>query len=219
MAHRLYGSRWHGIAIGLLSTFAGLAAAELVVGLVRGANSPVVPVGQEVIDAVPPAVKDWAIEWFGTADKAVLIIGTLLSLAVIGSIVGNLAVKGQRASAYAVTAVVGVIGVFAVWMRPAPDLGKMLPPIVGTLASIAVIWWLSPRDLGAERVERPDPDEMLVPVDGESVRASVPTAAVPRRSFLQLLTWIPPPEVLPRSRACFPSRGPIVLSHGPSRAS
>jgi hypothetical protein len=92
-----YGSRWHGIAIGLLSTFAGLAAAELVVGLVRGAASPVVPVGQEVIDVVPPAVKDWAIAWFGTADKAVLIIGTMLFLAVIGSIVGNLAVKGNRA--------------------------------------------------------------------------------------------------------------------------
>ena len=72
------------MAIGLLSTFAGLAVAELIVGLVRGANSPVVPVGQEVIDIVPPAVQDWAIEWFGTADKAVLIIGTLFSLAVVG---------------------------------------------------------------------------------------------------------------------------------------
>ncbi len=38
----------------------------------------------------------------------------------------------------------------------------MLPPIVGTLASIAVIWWMSPRDVGPERLERPDPDEMLV---------------------------------------------------------
>ncbi|MEJ7799687.1 MAG: hypothetical protein WKF60_04155, partial [Ilumatobacter sp.] len=89
--NELYGSRWHGIAIGLLSTFAGLATAELIVGLVRGAVSPVVPVGQEVIDVVPPAVKDLAIAWFGTADKAVLIVGTVLSLAVIGSIVGNLA--------------------------------------------------------------------------------------------------------------------------------
>ncbi|NNE12726.1 MAG: molybdopterin-dependent oxidoreductase, partial [Ilumatobacter sp.] len=96
-------------------------------------------------DIVPPAVKDWAIDWFGTADKAVLVIGTLLSLAVIGSIVGNLAVKGNREAAYAVTVVVGAIGVFAVWMRPAPDLGRMLPPIVGTIASLATIWWLAPR--------------------------------------------------------------------------
>ena len=28
MNHKLYGSRWHGVALGLLSTFAGLAAAE-----------------------------------------------------------------------------------------------------------------------------------------------------------------------------------------------
>ncbi len=170
MAHRLYGSRWHGVAIGLLSTFAGLATAELMVGLVRGAASPVVPVGQEVIDVVPPAVKDWAIDWFGTADKAVLILGTLLSLAVIGSIVGNLAVRGMRSAAYTVTTVVGLIGVFAVWMRPAPTFGKMLPPIVGTLASLAVIWWLAPRSIddvspAAIVDDRDDPDEAVPPGD------------------------------------------------------
>ena len=94
MSHRLYGSPWHGIALGLLSTFAGLAVAELMTGLVKGASSPVLPVGQEIIDVVPPGVKDWAIETFGTADKAVLILGTVISLAVIGSIVGILAVRG-----------------------------------------------------------------------------------------------------------------------------
>jgi DMSO/TMAO reductase YedYZ molybdopterin-dependent catalytic subunit len=173
-----------------LSTFAGLAVAELMVGLVRGANSPVVPVGQEVIDIVPPAVKDWAIDWFGTADKAVLIIGTLLSLAVVGSIVGNLAVKGNRAAAYAVTAIVGVIGVFAVQMRPAPSFGKMLPPIVGTLVSILVIWWLSPRDLGvggeltgdesSDRAERLEPN--LAPA---STAGGLFASPVQRRNFMQ----------------------------------
>ena len=178
------------MAIGLLSTFAGLAVAELIVGLVRGANSPVVPVGQEVIDIVPPAVKDWAIDWFGTADKAVLIIGTLFSLAVVGSIVGNLAVKGNRASAYAVTAVVGLIGVFAVQMRPAPTFGKMLPPILGTLMSLLVIWWLSPRDVGP--LAAPDDglpaDEDAGATEGHDgipVSGSAFTGPVQRRNFLQ----------------------------------
>ena len=195
MNHRLYGSRWHGVAIGLLSTFAGLAVAELIVGLVRGANSPVVPVGQEVIDIVPPQVKDWAISWFGTADKAVLIIGTMISLAVVGSIVGNLAVKGNRAAAYAVTGIVGMIGVYAVWMRPAPSLGKMLPPIVGTIVSMLVIWWLSPRDVGVGVTRTAGPtrpaaasmeastDEaevIVVPIGADS-----PIGAPGRRSFLQ----------------------------------
>ena len=96
MQHRLYGSRWHGVAVGLLSTFAGLAAAELMAGLVRGASSPVVAVGQEVIDAVPRSVKEWAIDQFGTNDKVALIVGTVVVLAVIGSVVGMLAVGGHR---------------------------------------------------------------------------------------------------------------------------
>jgi DMSO/TMAO reductase YedYZ molybdopterin-dependent catalytic subunit len=186
MIHRLYGSRWHGVAIGLLSTFAGLAAAELIVGLVRGASSPVLPVGQEVIDVVPPAVKDWAIDWFGTADKAVLIIGTLLSLAVIGSIVGTLAVQGNRTAAYAVTVVVGVIGAWAVTVRPAPTFGRLLPPIVGTLVSLGVIWWLAPRDVGAA------PSSAGARDDGPPGRSDdvplSPVAPVPpvgRRSFLR----------------------------------
>ena len=189
MQSGLYGSRWHGIAIGLLSTFAGLAAAELIVGLVRGANSPVVPVGQEVIDVVPPAVKDWAIDWFGTADKAVLILGTIFSLAVIGSIVGNLAVKGSRGAAYLVTSVVGLIGVWAVTMRPAPTFGKMLPAIVGTVASIAVVWWLSPRDVGvaATSIDEAGDDPSgsgLLPT-GTAAFGAGRIAPVARRNFLQ----------------------------------
>jgi DMSO/TMAO reductase YedYZ molybdopterin-dependent catalytic subunit len=210
MESRLYGSRWHGVLLGLLSTFAGLAVAELVVGLVRGASSPVLPVGQEIIDIVPPAVKDWAIAWFGTADKAVLILGTVFSLAVIGSVVGILAVRGNRPSAYAVTIVVGLTGMWAVTMRPDPTFGKVLPPIIGTIASIAVIWWLAPRTAALPTTARLDPvrddagdgdhvgDRVGDPANpapvagagdrtdaGETVLAPVPAFTAPRRGFLQ----------------------------------
>ena len=131
--------------LGLLSSAAGLAAAELVVGLVSGSASPVVPVGQEVIDRVSPSVKDWAIDTFGTADKAVLVIGSLIVLAVIGSIVGILAVRGHRNEAFIVVLFTGLIGVLAVLQRPAPSLAKMAPALVGTAVSIATLWWLSER--------------------------------------------------------------------------
>ena len=186
MAHRLYGSAWHGVALGLLSTFAGLAVAELMTGLVKGASSPVLPVGQEIIDVVPPAVKDWAIDTFGTADKAVLILGTILSLGVIGSIVGILAVRGARSAAYAVTGVVGLIGVWAVSMRPAPTFGKMLPAIVGTLVSIAVLWWLSPRSIDVEPEPSADvPETEHGPVDAARTSTElVPVAGSTRRGFV-----------------------------------
>jgi len=189
MGTRLYGSGWHGIALGLLSTFAGLAAAELVTGLIRGASSPVLPVGQEIIDIVPIEVKNWAIDTFGTADKAVLILGTVLSLAVVGSIVGVLAVRGARTAAYAIIAVVGAIGVYAVAMRPAPTFGKLLPPILGTLVSIAVIWWLSPRIAQPASVPVGDPDATSadpvgLDVPGPTTIELVPIAGATRRGFV-----------------------------------
>lgn len=156
MNRRLYGPRRLGVVLGLVATAAGLAAAELVVGAVRGASSPVLPVGQEVIDVVPPVVKDWAIAWFGTADKAVLIIGTFVVLAVIGSGVGMLAMSGRRVAATVLVSLVGVIGVSAVLARPAPAIGKVLPPIVGAAVSVAVLWWLTPRRHDAPETE---PDE------------------------------------------------------------
>jgi DMSO/TMAO reductase YedYZ molybdopterin-dependent catalytic subunit len=131
------------VILGLLSSGAGLAAAELVVGLVRGSASPVVPVGQEVIDRVSPSIKDWAIETFGTADKAVLVLGSLIVLAVIGSVVGILAVRGRRSEASIVALFTGLIGVLAVLQRPAPSFGKMAPALVGTIVSIATLWRLT----------------------------------------------------------------------------
>jgi DMSO/TMAO reductase YedYZ molybdopterin-dependent catalytic subunit len=160
-----------GVAVGVLSTFAGLAVAEVVTGLYRGASSPILPVGQEVIDATPKSVREWAIDTFGTSDKAVLVLGTLFSLAVIGSIVGILAVRGRIAAAYTVTGVVGLIGVWAVLERPSPTFGKLLPPIAGTLASLAVLWYLAGRN------ERP----AAVALD-EDVSAG---GGMGRRSFVQ----------------------------------
>ena len=161
-----------GVVVGVLSTFAGLAVAEVVTGVYRGASSPILPVGQEVIDATPRSVREWAIETFGTADKAVLVVGTLFSLAVIGSIVGILAVKGRIMAAYIVTGVVGLIGVWAVLERPAPTFGKLLPPIAGTLASMAVLWYLA---------GRPREQAGRVDLDGDVAAGD----AVDRRGFVQ----------------------------------
>ena len=70
---------------------------------------------------MPPSVKDWAIDTFGTADKAVLVVGSLIVLAVIGSIVGILAVRGHRdGGLHRRRCSSGLIGAWAVLQRPAP---------------------------------------------------------------------------------------------------
>ena len=86
-----------GVVVGVLSTFAGLAVAELVAGLFRGARRR--RCCRSVRRSSTPRPR-WSSDGrsrpFGTADKAVLIVGTLFSLIVIGSIVGILAVQGRR---------------------------------------------------------------------------------------------------------------------------
>ncbi len=151
-------SLWYGVALGLVATGAGLAAAEVMVGLFEGTASPVVPVGQEFIDRVPPPVKDWAIEQFGTNDKAVLVAGALVVVLALGVTVGILAMRGARAAAYALTSAIGIIGGFAVLTRPEPTVAKLLPTVVGTLVSIGVLWWLAPKpapEPEPESAERP----------------------------------------------------------------
>ena len=140
-----YGSRWQGAVLGLVATFAGLAAAELVTGLIRDTASPVVPVGQVVIDRVPRSVKDWAIDIFGTADKAVLVVGALVVILGVGVLVGTLMMRAMRTAAFLLTGAIGVVGGFAVIIRPDPTFSKLLPTIIGTAVSIAVLWWLGPR--------------------------------------------------------------------------
>ncbi len=151
----LYGSKWYGVLLGLLATGAGLAMAELVVGLSDGASSPVVPVGQEFIDWVPAWLKEWAIDTFGTNDKAVLVAGALIVIVVIGIGVGVLMMTGHAAAAYVLTVGIGLVGAMAVFIRPAPTLGKLLPTIVGTVVSCAVLWWLGPKPVATGDTAEP----------------------------------------------------------------
>ncbi len=165
----------------MLATAAGLAAAELVAGLISGAASPVVPVGQEFIDWTPKWLKNWAIEQFGTNDKAVLVAGALIVVMGLGVLVGIMMMRGQRTSAMMLTATIGVVGGWAVLIRPDPTLGKLAPTIVGTLVSMGVLWWLGPHPMAAAATgDQPD-------TGGAEPMAAEPMVAEPmvvdRRKF------------------------------------
>ena len=128
-----------------------MAAGELLVGVIDGAVSPVIAVGQKVIDLVPLPLKNWAVETFGTSDKVVLVVTTLAILFIFGIAIGIVAVTGRRTEAVTATAVVGLVGVVAVLTRPDPTVAKLLPILVGTVVSAAVLWWLSPSPVESVR--------------------------------------------------------------------
>ena len=167
----------YGTVLGLVATGAGLAAAELVAGLLRGTKSPVIAVGEEFIDRSPPWLTEWAKEQFGTADKDVLISGAFITIVLIGIAIGVAAVRGMQRLAVAATLVTGAIGAWAVSQRPSYSFSKLLPTIAGTATSLAVLWWFSRISSG------PDSDEMASDDAGGADDTHPMVVAVDRRAF------------------------------------
>lgn len=98
---------------GLVAAGTGLAVGELVAGFSNELKSPVVKVGDRVIDWVPTWMKNFAIENFGTSDKVVLIWTILIVIAIGASLVGIATVRGRRQVGIVATAVFGVLGALA----------------------------------------------------------------------------------------------------------
>lgn len=145
----VWSRRLAGAGLGIVATGSGLAVGELLVGLIRGSSSPVIAVGQKVIDLVPLPLKNWAVEAFGTSDKVVLVVTTLVLVFVAGIAIGGLAIEGRRTAAMVGTGVIAVVGMTAVATRRDPTVNKLAPIVVGGMVSLAVVWWLSPQLRGA----------------------------------------------------------------------
>ncbi|MDQ3543716.1 MAG: molybdopterin-dependent oxidoreductase [Actinomycetota bacterium] len=145
----VFGGGWSrrlaGAGLGVIATGSGLAVAELLVGMIRGSSSPVIAVGQKVIDLVPLPLKNWAVETFGTSDKVVLVVTTLFLVFLAGIAVGGLAVEGRQVAAIVGVGLIAVVGVSAVLTRPDPSVGRVVPILVGGAVSLAVMMWLTPR--------------------------------------------------------------------------
>ena len=121
---------------GIVAVALALGVSELVALLVDGMPSLVTSVGSLVVPVTPPAVKDWAIEVFGTSDKGALAIGTVAITLLVGAIAG---VRGLQDRATAATLVVLFtgIGLTAALMQPLVS-GPVV--VVTTLAVGALAW-------------------------------------------------------------------------------
>ena len=73
-----------GAVTGVVAAIVALGVAELIAGIRQQWRSPVIDVGDRVIDNVPPFVKDVAIQTFGTNDKPALLLGIGVTLQFAG---------------------------------------------------------------------------------------------------------------------------------------
>ena len=142
---------WQGALAGLVAAGAALGVAQLVSGLLRGTTSPVVSVGEWVIDHVPVAVKDFAIRQFGTNDKPMLILGTVVALGLFAVVIGILAIRRLWIGIAGIV-LFGLIGVSTAVTRPSASAKAAIPATVGTIAALATLVYLlrgslRPRDI------------------------------------------------------------------------
>jgi DMSO/TMAO reductase YedYZ molybdopterin-dependent catalytic subunit len=131
--HRAAG----GLA-GLLAGAAGLGVAEAAAALLTGVTTPVVAVGNRAVDAAPRPVKEWAIEVFGDADKAVLLGGVVAVVALSVTVAGALGVSRPRTAVAAFLGLGAVAGVSVLTDRAAeaPVTARLVPVVVLVVASV-----------------------------------------------------------------------------------
>jgi DMSO/TMAO reductase YedYZ molybdopterin-dependent catalytic subunit len=163
------GAGWATLA-GVLAGGAGLAVAELVAALVAPAASTLFAGGAAVVDAVPPGLKDVAVEWFGTNDKAVLLATIGVVLALGAALAGWLELRRAPIGAV-LMGVVGVVGVVVALLRPSATPLWALPSAIGLGAGVLLL---------RAAVARLRP----VPGRSEVSAGETPGSAVDRRSFL-----------------------------------
>jgi DMSO/TMAO reductase YedYZ molybdopterin-dependent catalytic subunit len=129
---------WTGALSGLLAATAGLAAAELLGGAVRSERSPVVSVGDRVVDLVPRPVKEWAISTFGTNDKAVLLGGVLVLLAASAAVVGVVAQRRGRTAGLVGVGLFTAVGVVASLGRGGGGWAVVASLLAGVVAGLVL---------------------------------------------------------------------------------
>ena len=125
---------------GLLASACGLGVGEFVAGVI-GAGAPVRRVGDRVIDGAPRWLKTFAIERFGTNDKAVLLGSIMVVLAIGALLVGRLAARRFVAAAVAV-GVVSVIGIAFALSGRLPDNLDVWPIVAAGATTIGALWLL-----------------------------------------------------------------------------
>jgi DMSO/TMAO reductase YedYZ molybdopterin-dependent catalytic subunit len=126
---------------GVLSALAGMGVGHLVAGVTRPESSPVLAVGETVIDHTPTPVKNWAIAHFGTYDKTILVGSVLIAVLLLAGVAGVLAQRAFRYGAGLLVLLVGV-ALYAALTRPVVHPVDALPALVTAIVGVATLWLL-----------------------------------------------------------------------------
>jgi hypothetical protein len=128
--------------MGLLAAGVAIGIATLAAAFFRPQASPIIAVGEAFIDRTPPALKNFAVQKFGENDKTMLLLGMYVTIALLAMAIGVLA-RRQVAIGVVGVAVFGMFGAYVAYTRPASRFSDIIPSIIGGIAGVAALLWLS----------------------------------------------------------------------------
>jgi DMSO/TMAO reductase YedYZ molybdopterin-dependent catalytic subunit len=141
-----------GVATGM----AGIAVSHAATMLLGIRATPLLAVGESVIEITPGPVAEGLIRLVGQNDKPLLVTGVTIALLALSAWAGTLAPGGQGRSVV-VFVLMGAVGVAAVATRPGASTYDVVPVLAGTLTWIVVLALLV--DHLGRQYERREPDE------------------------------------------------------------
>jgi DMSO/TMAO reductase YedYZ molybdopterin-dependent catalytic subunit len=172
---------------GAVAAAAALATGELLAGLLPGAPSPLIAVGQLLIDLQPPGIKQPVVDLLGTADKAAFQVLIVVVVLLIGAGLGRLAV-GRPDWSRAAFMAFAAFGFFASLRVPA--VNPAISVVAAAGVAIAGVWTLSSmlktvEEAGQFAAAMPDWSRRNLLVKGGALAAGSLVAGVFGRSLLQ----------------------------------
>ena len=124
---------------GILAAAVAIGVATLAAAFVGPQASPVAAVGGVLLDRIPSALRNVAVDHFGAHGKTLLLFGVIGVLAVV---IGCLA-RRSAAIGVAGLASLGLLGAFVVITRPASHAGDVIPSIAGGIVGVIAFAWLA----------------------------------------------------------------------------
>ncbi len=155
-AHSAMNDRQAAVA-GLAAGAAALGGAELLAGLLPGAASPIIAIGDLVIALQPPGAKQFVVDLFGEADKLVLNL-FIAAVAIVGAAAIGVAARRWPPAALAGFGAGGVLALAAGLRDGQSDAVTTLIVAVAAVAiGVGVLRWLTSRAVthGAPVAEMP----------------------------------------------------------------
>ena len=171
---------------GIVVAIIALAVAESLTALRRSWRSPVLDVGDRMIDILAeyPALKERAIDLFGTNDKLALLIGIGVLLTIYAFVMGVVAIRKSLLVGTLMVGLFAIVGTWAALGRANSTIGAIVPTLVGAAVGAASLRFISRRLAAPTTTD--EPAAAWAPegaAEGSAEAAAAPSAAN-RRGFL-----------------------------------